>query len=88
MQSMVHHSKTPFFTFDLGIMVTKNVAEYPSQHVTHVPGKFEVAKEMHLKEITFFDLDLGIKVTLNIAQHPLHHVTYSPESFKLQYPTV
>ena len=34
-----------FFTFDLhlGAMFTQNVADYPSQHVTHGPGKFEVA---------------------------------------------
>ena len=42
---MVHHPKYPFFTFDLdlGVMVTQNVAEYPSHHVTHGPGNFEVA---------------------------------------------
>ena len=38
-------ANTCFFTFDLdiGVMVTQNVAEYPSHHVTHGPGKFEVA---------------------------------------------
>ena len=41
----MHHRKYPLFHFDidLGVMVTQNVAEYPSHHVTHVPGKFEVA---------------------------------------------
>ena len=45
MQSMEHHRKYPLFTFDLdlGVMVTQNVEEYPSHHVTHGPGKFGVA---------------------------------------------
>ena len=30
-------------TLTLGVMITQNVAEYPSHHVTHGPGKFEVA---------------------------------------------
>ena len=78
---------TRFFTFDLdlGVMVTQNVSEYPPHHVTHGPGKFEVAtstvKEVRFKENTLFDLDLGIWVTLNIVQHPLHQVTYSPSKF-------
>ena len=34
-----------FFTFDLdlGVMVAQDIAKYPSHHVTHGPGKFEVA---------------------------------------------
>ena len=45
MQSLVHLTNTSFFTFelDLGDMVTQNVAKYPPHHVTHGPGKFEVA---------------------------------------------
>ena len=66
-------------------MVTQHVAEYPSNHVAHGPGKFEVSnhtvKEMHLKGNTFFELDLGIKVTLTIAQHTLRHVNYFPAKF-------
>ena len=44
-QSMVHHRKYPLFTFDLdlGVMATQNVAEYHSHHVTHEPGKFDMA---------------------------------------------
>ena len=61
-------------------MVTQNVAEYPQHHVTHGPGKFEVArstvKEIYLIENTF--LDFGIMVTLKLAQQPLHHISYSP----------
>ena len=38
-------ANTRLFTFDLylGVMFTKNVAEYPSHHVTHWPRKFEKA---------------------------------------------
>ena len=38
-------ANTGFFTFDLdlGVMVTQNVAEYPLHHMTHGPGKFELA---------------------------------------------
>ena len=80
-------ANTRFFTFDLdlGVMVTQNVAEYPSHHVTHGPESLkwlcQTVKKMYLKGKTFFDLDLGIKVTLNIAMHPLHYVTYSPAMF-------
>ena len=35
---MIHHCKTPlFFTFDIDIV------QYPLQHVTYTPAKFEVA---------------------------------------------
>ena len=66
-------------------MVTQNVAKDLPHHVTHRPGKFEVAsqtvKEMHLKENTFFDIDHRIKVILNIAQQLLYHVSYSHAKF-------
>ena len=75
----------PTFELDLVVMVTQNVAEYPSHHVTHGPGKFEVAmsngKGDAFKRKKIFGLDLGIKDILNIAQHPLHHVTYSTAKF-------
>ena len=81
---MVHPRKYPLLTFDLGVMVTQNVAQYPSHHGTLL---CQTVKEMHLKEIkTVFDL--AIKGTLNIVQYPLHHVTYSPARYKLQCPTV
>ena len=37
LQSMVHHTR--FFTFylDLRVMVTPNVAQYPTHHVTYEP---------------------------------------------------
>ena len=66
-------------------MVTQNVVEYPSHHVTHGYGKFEVAisngQGDALNEDTFFDLDHGIKVILNIGQQFLYHVSYSPAKF-------
>ena len=45
MQLMVYHRKYPLFTFDLdlGVIVTHKGAKYPPHHVTHGPGKFEVA---------------------------------------------
>ena len=36
-------AKMSFFLGPMKIYVTQNVAEYPPHHVTHGPGKFEVA---------------------------------------------
>ena len=36
------YANTHFFTFDLGVVVTQNVAVYHPHHVTHGPEKFEV----------------------------------------------
>ena len=54
-------------TFDLGVKVTQNVAQYPLHHVTYSATKFEVATSNRLGGVTFtrkkqhltFDLDLG-----------------------------
>ena len=37
------YKKIHYLTFDLGINVTCNVAQYPIHHVAYVPAKFEVA---------------------------------------------
>ena len=63
---MIHHRKNPLFTFDLYLGV--NVAQYPSQHVTYAPAKFEVATPIGLRGYAFtrntlFDLNLGVNVT-------------------------
>ena len=43
--TMANTHLSDFFTFDLDlwVMVTQNVANYSPHHVTHGPGKFEVA---------------------------------------------
>ena len=78
------------FDLDLGVKVTRNVAQYPLHHVTYSPTKFEVATSNSLERFNYkkiqyltFDLDLGVKVTRNVAQFPLHHVTYSPTKFEV-----
>ena len=73
--------------FDLGVKVTRNVAQYPRHHVTYAPAKFDIAtsqvkEKMHLQENTLFDLD-RVKVTRNVAQCLLHHVTYAPTEFEV-----
>ena len=80
-------------TFDLGrkvkgVMVARNVAQYPRHHVTYAPGNLillhpTVKETMHLQENTLFDLDLRVKVIRNVAQCPLHHVTYAPTGFEV-----
>ena len=37
------------FDFDLGVKVTRNVAQYPLLHVTYVPAKFKVASSNGLR---------------------------------------
>ena len=70
-------ANTRFFTFDLdlGVMVTQNVAKYPSHHVAHGPGKLEVSnhtvKEMHLKEKKH-----SLNLTLVLKSHYLWLSTF------------
>ena len=44
------------FDLDLGISVTRNVAQYPLHHVTYAATKFEATYEIHLQENTLFDI--------------------------------
>ena len=37
------YKKIRYLTFDLGVKVTRNVAQYPLHHVTYSATKFEVA---------------------------------------------
>ena len=56
----------------------------PLHHVTYVPKKRPMVKEMHLQENTLFDLDpkvKGVKVTQNVAQYPQPRVTFAPAKF-------
>ena len=41
------------FDLDLGVKVTRNVAQYPLHHVTNSPTKFEVASSNGLGGDTF-----------------------------------
>ena len=80
-------------SFDLGpkvkgVMVTRNVAQYPRHHVTYAPANLillhpTIKETMHLQENTLFDLDLRVKVIRNVIQCPLHHVTYAPTEFEV-----
>ena len=70
------------FDLDLGVKVTRNVAQYPLHHMTYPATKFEVATSNSLHYLIFY-LDLGVKVTQNGAQYPLHHVTYSATKFEV-----
>ena len=45
------YKKIHYLTFDLGVKVTGNVAQYPPHHVTYAPAKFEVATPNGLKRI-------------------------------------
>ena len=39
----MHLKENTFFDLDLGVKVTRNVAQYPIHHVTYSATKFEVA---------------------------------------------
>ena len=38
------YKKIHYMTFDLGVKVTRNVAQYPLHHVTYTATKFEVVR--------------------------------------------
>ena len=42
------YKKIQYLTFDLGVKVTQNVAQYPLHHVTYSAAKFEVATSNRL----------------------------------------
>ena len=44
----MHLQENSKFTFDLGVKVTQNVAQYPLHHVTFSATKFEVATSKDL----------------------------------------
>ena len=78
------YKKIHYFTFDLGVKVTWNVAQYPLHHVTNTAAKFETATSNGLggdvftrkrKCIIWPWPRLWVKVTWNVAQYPLHRVT-------------
>ena len=49
----MHKQESTSFDLDLGVKVTQNVVQYPLQHVTYAPAKFEVATSNSLGEDTF-----------------------------------
>ena len=82
----LHENK--LFYLDLGVNVTRNVAQCPLHYVAYAPTEFEVTTSKGLgrdavTKKTIFDLDLRIKVTRNVAQYPLHYVTYLTTKFEV-----
>ena len=64
----MHLQENTLFDLDLGVKVTRNVAQYPLHHVTYAPAKFDlttshVTEKVHLQENTLFDQVKGVKVT-------------------------
>ena len=47
------YKKIQYLTFDLGLKVTQNVAQYPLHHVTYPASKSEVARSNRLGGDTF-----------------------------------
>ena len=84
----IHYST---IDLDLGVKVTRNVAQYPWHHVTYAQAKIwscsfeKFMRRCIYKKIHYltFDLDLGVKVTRNVTQYPLHHVIYAPTKFQV-----
>ena len=86
----MHLQENTLYDLDLVVVkVTQNVVQYPPNHMTYAPAKFEVAsfnslgEDLDLQESTLYDLDLGVKVTQNEAQYHPHHVTYAPANFEV-----
>ena len=49
----MHLQENTLFDLDLGVKVTRNVAQYPLHHVTYPATKFKVATSNHLGGDTF-----------------------------------
>ena len=49
----MHLKENTFFDLDLGVKVTRNVAQYPLHHVTYSATKFAVATSNGLGGYTF-----------------------------------
>ena len=49
----MHLQANTLYDLDLGVKVTQNVFQYPPNHVTYAPGKFEVATSNSLGEYAF-----------------------------------
>ena len=49
----MHLQANTLYDLDLGVKVTQNVFQYPPNHVTYAPGKFEVATSNSLGEDAF-----------------------------------
>ena len=49
----IHLQENTTFDLDLGVKVTRNVAQYPLHHVTYSATKFEVATSNGLRGDTF-----------------------------------
>ena len=70
-------------TFDLGVKVTQNIAQYFLHHFTYAALKFEVATSNGLGGDTFQENTfIGVKVTGKVAQYPLHHVANAAVKFE------
>ena len=63
------YKKIQYLTFDLdlGVKVTRNVAQYPLHHVTYSATKFEVAKSNHLGGDTFTRKHIIWSLTLTLG---------------------
>ena len=67
-------------TFDLGVKVKENIAQFHLHHVTYATAKFEAVMSNSLggdaftRKYIIWPLTLT-KVQWNIAQYLLHHVT-------------
>ena len=75
-KEVLHLQKNTLYDLDLVVKVTLNVVQYPSNHMTYAPAKFEVATSnslgengfTDLQESTLYNLDLGVKITQSVAQ--------------------
>ena len=68
------------FDLDLGVKVTRTVAQYPLHHVTYSATKFVFATSKGLGGGAFTRNSIFAR---NVAQYPLHHVIYSTTKFKV-----
>ena len=66
--------KIHYLTFDLGVKVTRNVAQYPWHHVTYAQAKFEVAASKSLLGDAFTRKYIIWPLTLGSRSHEIHPV--------------
>ena len=74
----MHFQENTLYDLDLVIKVTQNVVQYPPNHITYAPAKFEVATSNSLGQDGF----TRKYITQNVAQYHPHHVTYASGNFE------
>ena len=78
----MHLQENTLYDLDLVVKVTQNVVQYPPNHMTYAPAKFEIAMSNSLGEDAFTSKYM-VKVTQKVAQYHPHHEALASAKFEV-----